>query len=56
MPELCRYLTGYLMLDTQHVGKAVPSRLTHWEIHPEQLSRCVPEALVDAKQEVGGPI
>lgn len=27
-------LTGYLMLDTQHVGKSVPARVTHWEIHP----------------------
>jgi hypothetical protein len=27
-------LTGYLMLDTQHVGKPTPRRLTHWEIHP----------------------
>lgn len=27
-------LTGYLMLDTQHVGKSEPARVTHWEIHP----------------------
>jgi hypothetical protein len=27
-------LTGYLMLDTQHVGSSEPARVTHWEIHP----------------------
>jgi len=27
-------MTGYLMLDTQHVGESVPARVTHWEIHP----------------------
>ena len=27
-------VTGWAMLDTQHVGKSVPVRKTHWEIHP----------------------
>ena len=27
-------VTGWAMLDTQHVGKATPVRKTHWEIHP----------------------
>src|SRR4030095_10106258 len=27
-------LTGDLMLDTQHVNKKTPARITHWEIHP----------------------
>ena len=27
-------VTGYLMLDTQHIGDAHPVRYTHWEIHP----------------------
>ena len=27
-------VTGWAMLDTQHVGKKVPKRKTHWEIHP----------------------
>lgn len=27
-------VTGYLMLDTQHIGDAHPIRYTHWEIHP----------------------
>lgn len=27
-------VTGWAMLDTQHVGKPVPVRRTHWEIHP----------------------
>ncbi|MEP6789584.1 MAG: hypothetical protein ABJB40_14185 [Acidobacteriota bacterium] len=27
-------VTGWAMLDTQHVGKSVPKRKTHWEIHP----------------------
>lgn len=27
-------ITGYLMLDTEHLGDSVPKRFTHWEIHP----------------------
>jgi hypothetical protein len=27
-------VTGWAMLDTQHVGRSVPKRKTHWEIHP----------------------
>jgi hypothetical protein len=27
-------VTGYLMLDTEHLGDSVPKRYTHWEIHP----------------------
>jgi len=27
-------LTGYLMLDTQHLNSNVPARITDWEIHP----------------------
>ena len=27
-------LTGYLMLDTQHLGGGPPVRVTDWEIHP----------------------
>jgi hypothetical protein len=27
-------LTGYLMLDTQHLGGGPPIRITDWEIHP----------------------
>ena len=27
-------VTGWAMLDTQHVGSSVPVRRTHWEIHP----------------------
>ncbi len=27
-------LTGYLMLDTQHLGGGGPARVTDWEIHP----------------------
>lgn len=27
-------VTGYLMLDTQHIGDDHPRRYTHWEIHP----------------------
>lgn len=27
-------LTGWAMLDTQHIGKPTPVRKTHWEIHP----------------------
>ena len=27
-------VTGWAMLDTQHVGKPTPVRKTHWEIHP----------------------
>jgi len=27
-------VTGYLMLDTEHLNDATPVRLTHWEIHP----------------------
>ena len=27
-------VTGYLMLDTQHVADVHPIRYTHWEIHP----------------------
>ena len=27
-------VTGWAMLDTQHVGSKVPVRATHWEIHP----------------------
>lgn len=27
-------ITGYLMLDTQHIGDDHPIRYTHWEIHP----------------------
>ncbi len=27
-------VTGWAMLDTQHVGDDVPRRRTHWEIHP----------------------
>lgn len=27
-------LTGYLMLDTQHLNSNVPARVTDWEIHP----------------------
>jgi len=27
-------VTGWAMLDTQHVGKSEPKRKTHWEIHP----------------------
>lgn len=27
-------ITGYLMLDTEHIGDSVPKRYTHWEIHP----------------------
>lgn len=27
-------VTGYLMLDTQHIGDDHPVRYTHWEIHP----------------------
>lgn len=27
-------VTGWAMLDTQHVGKSTPKRKTHWEIHP----------------------
>ena len=27
-------VTGWAILDTQHVGKPTPVRKTHWEIHP----------------------
>ena len=27
-------VTGWAMLDTQHVGKPTPVRKMHWEIHP----------------------
>ena len=27
-------LTGYLMLDTQHLNSNAPARITDWEIHP----------------------
>lgn len=27
-------ITGYVLLDTQHVGKSTPVRATNWEIHP----------------------
>ena len=32
--ELEVRITGYIILDTQHVGKSTPVRSTNWEIHP----------------------
>lgn len=34
-------VTGWAMLDTQHIGKPTPVRRTHWEIHPvTQIEVC----------------
>jgi hypothetical protein len=32
--ELEVRVTGYVLLDTQHIGKSTPVRSTNWEIHP----------------------
>jgi hypothetical protein len=42
-------LTGYLMLDTQHVGKSVPARVTHWEIHPVTSFKVCTESVASCK-------
>lgn len=31
-PEVC--VTGYVLLDTQYIGKSIPVRATNWEIYP----------------------
>jgi hypothetical protein len=46
-------ITGYLMLDTQHLGGGGPVRVTDWEIHPVTSMKVCTGSVTGCKQGSG---